>query len=277
MMTFFKNQALRAALVLLVVAILAAPSAAQSRSDDQDQVQHQIERARIYRDAYPLIAEVDLYCAIYVQEADVPELRITAAERGYEKILYSDNDVVFLNKGKQDGVEIGQIYLAVEIGNQIGGFGHLASKRGQVHVIFVEDSRSAARVEKSCGRLMVGNYLVPFEEKESLLGKDLGYEKLAAGNAEAMGTVIYLERDYNQIGSGGWAIVDVGEEAGLQVGQQLTIYKMIREPETLKAREDLPRIGIGNAIVIETGKKTATIKVLSCSDPISIGQQVQSK
>lgn len=272
-----KSRALFAFLMLILLAAFFLPVSAQVVSDDQEQVQHQIERAKIFREAYPVIADVDLYCSLFVYEGDLPDLMITAAEKGYEKAMFSDSDTVFLNKGRNDGLEIGQVFLVVEIGGRIGDFGYLANKRGRAHVVFLEDNRAVARIEKSCGRLTVGNFLLPFEEKETLLGKDIGYEAYAEGVTGPTGSIVYLERDYNQIGSGAWAIIDIGEEAGIQVGQQLTIYKRIRNPQTLAVREDLPQIGVGNSIVIDVGKKTATVKVLSCSDSIVKGQTVQGK
>jgi len=270
----------RALFIGLLTALVAAffvPAPAQVVSDDQEQVQHQIERAKIFREAYPVIAEVDLYCALFVYQGDLPELRITAAEKGYEKMMFSDGDVVFLNKGSQDGLEIGQVFQVVEIGDDLGGFGRLINKRGRAHVVFLEENRAVARIEKSCGRLSVGNYLLPFEEKETLLGKDIGYEAYGAEGSGPSGSIIYLERDYNQLGSGGWAIIDIGEEAGVQIGQQMTIYKRIRNPESLAVREDLPAIGVGNSVIIDVGQKTATIKILSCWDSILKGQTVRGK
>jgi hypothetical protein len=272
-----RNRALFAALMVTLLAAFVVPAPAQVVSDDQEQVQHQIERAKIFREAYPIIAEVDLYCSLFIYEGDVPNLMITAAEKGYEKSMFSDADIVFLNQGRSDGLEIGQVFMVVEIGSQIGDYGHLANRRGRVHIIFLEENRAIARIEKSCGRIAVGNHLVPFEEKETLLGKDIGFEAYAEGVTGPTGTILYLERDYNQLGSGSWAIIDIGEEAGIQVGQQLTIYKRIRNPRTLAVREDLPQIGVGNSVVIDVGKRTATVKVLSCWDSIIKGQTVQVK
>jgi hypothetical protein len=269
------RQALLGLFVCLALAI--SSGTAQTMSEEQEQVQHQIERAKIFREAYPIIADVDLYCSLFVYEGEVPDIMIVGAERGYEKTILSDSDVVYLNKGKNDGLEIGQVLLVVEIGESLGDFGRLANRRGRAHVVFLEDDRALARIEKSCGRLMVGNYLVPFEEKETMLGKDLGYEVYEEGESGPIGSIIYLERDYNQIGSGGWAVIDIGDEAGVQVGQQLTIYKRIRNPKTLKYRDDLPTIGVGSSVVISTGRRTATVKVLSCWDSISMGQMVQVK
>jgi hypothetical protein len=277
MRNILPKRALLGLFVSVALAISFGPASAQTMSGDQEQVQHQIERAKIFREAYPIIAEVDLYCSLFVYEGDLPDLMIVGAEKGYEKTILSDADIVFLNKGKNAGIEVGQVFTVVEIGEQLGGFGRLANKRGRAHVVFLEDERAVARIEKSCGLLMVGNYLVPFEEKETMLGKDLGYEVYAEADSRPIGNIIYLERDYNQIGSGAWAVIDIGNEAGVQVGQQLTIYKRIQNPQTLEYRDDLPRIGVGSSVVISTGMRTATVKILSCWDSITIGQLVQAK
>ncbi len=260
---------LRALIMMVsVLGFVSFLTPTQQVSNDQA-VQHQIEKAKIYREAYPLISETDLYCSIYAYKGELPDLRITAAEKGAEKILLSDSDLFFINKGKKDGLEIGQVFLIVEIGQSLGSYGLLATKQGRGHLIFLEDESGVARVEKACGRVMVGNYLIPFEEKESLLGKDLGFETFSEGDKGAIGTIIYLQTDYNQIGPGSWGIIDIGESSGVQVGQQMTVYKQIRE--------DLPRVGIGNLIVIDTQPETATVKILSCSDSVRKGYQVQAK
>ncbi len=261
------KRALCMALVFFVLSAFFTSAFAQTTLSDQEKVQHQIERARIYRDTYPLISETDLYGSIFVYDTKLPDLRITDAERSDQRVLLNEDDVVFINKGKAEGLEIGQVFLILEIGDKIGNFGYLATKRGRAHVICLEDNRAVARVEKTCGRVMVGNYLVPFEEKEGVLGKDLGFEPFCVGGSGPIGNIIYLERDYIQLGSGGYAIIDIGEDSGIQVGQQMTIYRTIRK--------DLPIQGIGNIVVIETKAKTATIKVLSCSDPIRKGMWVQ--
>ncbi len=264
-------------LVAVVLAAMLGPASAQAKSCDQDQVQHEIERARIFREAYPVIADVDLYCSLFVHEGEYPSLMISGAEKDYEKNVFSDSDIVFLNAGKNAGLEVGQIFLAVEIGERLGDFGYLANRRGRVHVTFLEDDRAVARIEKSCGRLSVGNYLVPFEEKEALLGKDLGYETYPEEDMGPVGSIIYLERDYNQIGPGAWGIIDIGDEDGVQVGQQMTITKRIQDPHSLELRADLPMMGVGSLVVINTSSRTATVKVLSCSDSITTGQTVQGK
>jgi peptidoglycan-associated lipoprotein len=273
------KQALCMALVYFVLSGFFAAAFAQTSLSDQETVQQQIEAAKIYRDTYPLITETDLYGSIFVYEGKLPELRIIEAERSDQKTYLTEDDIVFINKGKADGIEMGQVFQILEVGNKIGNLGYVAIKQGRVNVICLEDNRAVARVEKTFGRVMLGNYLVPFEEKEGILGKDLGYEAFCAPGSGPIGHIIFVDRDYIQIGSGAWAIIDIGEDSGIQVGQQMTVFRAKREDLPVQVYKtktgDLPVQGIGNVVVIDTGAKTATIKVLSCSDSIRKGQWVQ--
>jgi hypothetical protein len=71
------------------------------------------------------------------------------------------------------------------------------------------------------------------------------------------------------IGSGDWALVDLGEEDGIQFGQQLVVYKKAKKKGSLAKM-------IGNLIVINVQTKTSTVKVLSCNNPLRIGDLVQT-
>lgn len=259
----------RLGLMVILILSVVLPGATQTSLEDQEKVQHQIEPAKIYKETYPLISESDLYCSPYIHDAEVPVLRIIGAEREKERNLLSDSDVVYLNMGRNEGLEVGQVFLIVNIGDSFGGYGLLTRRRGRAHVIHLEDSRAVARIEKSCREVRIGDYLLPFEEKESILGKDLGFEAYAEGRQGAVGEFIYLETDFNQVALGYWAIINAGEEAGIQVGQQMTIFRQIKE--------DLPPQGIGNLVVIDTRLKTATVKILSTSDSVRIGHKVVPK
>jgi len=237
------------------------------------EVQNQIEKAKIFRDTYPLIAESDLYCSFFILE-EFPNIKIIAAERALEKTMFSDGDAFYVDKGKDDGLQDNQVWTILEIGDKIKStdlrltLGPLAFKRGRARIIRTEAGRSLAKVERSCGRIMIGSFLTPFEEKEGLLGKDLGFNVLAKEGAET-GRLVYLQNDLDQIGTGNWAIIDMGKAQGIQVGQQLTIFKRFDKNRPLEA--------IGNSVVIDLGTQSATIKILSCKDAARLGYPVQVK
>lgn len=231
--------------------------------------QYQIEKAKIFQETYPIITESDLYCSYFVLENELPSLRVIGAERQNEKILLSDDDILYINGGKKDGLEIGQLFFLVDILAKVNDYGYLACKRGRVRIISCESERSVGRIERACGHVTLGNFLFPYEEREGLIGRDLGFEPYGTVGRGPIGQVIFQENDFVQISSGHWAIINLGREDGLEIGQQLTIYK--------KVNPQAPREAIANAIVIDVSRKTATIRILSAKDAIFKGYEVQAK
>jgi len=252
-----------------VAAALEREPVAEEVEEVEAESEHDIKKAKIYQDIYPLLSDSDLYCSIFIMDNPPPEMIIIGSERGYERTLITDGEVIYVNKGSADGLETGQLFLVFEVGPNVGGYGPVGIKRGRARIIDLEETRASARVENACGPVMKGHYLVPFEERESRLGKDLGYNvpPHRAGGLEA--DVIYLETGFHQIGSGYWGIVNVGEEDGVQVGQQLITF---REEE-----KDAPLYIFGNIVIVETQKRTSTIKVLSCRDVIRMGDFVMTR
>lgn len=225
----------------------------------------QLQRSKIDREIYPLLNDTDLYCSLQVFNQDTPEIRIVGAERGEEKTLLSDGDVIYINKGKQDGLEPGMVFLILNIEGKIPGIGPIAFKKGRARLVALSDSQSSAVLEKSCGGTRIGHFLIPFEPKESIIGKDLGFDIPPFEVEGTKGKLIYLETSL-QIGTGGWALIDIGTESGIQVGQQLIVYR--------KVKEEAPLQVFGNVVVIDVQDTTSTIKVLSCRDAIKNGDLV---
>jgi hypothetical protein len=81
--------------------------------------------------------------------------------------------------------------------------------------------------------------------------------------------LVYLQGNLRQIGSGQWALLDLGAEKGIQVGQQLILYRRLRA--------DLPVQILGNCLVIDVKSRTSTVKVLSCRDVIQKGDLVMER
>jgi len=242
------------------------PSQAQQEQEQEQEQQYQIRKAKIYQQIYALLDEVDLYCSLSIWEDKLPKMKIVGAERENERAMFSDGDVVYLNKGKDDGLEPGQLFLILKIEQNLPGYGRLALKKGRARILSLAANQSIAVLENCCGATRIGNYLVPFEPREGIMGKYLGYDVSPLEANGVKGEVIYLETDFNQIASGHWALINIGAEDGIQVGQQLVLYKRILRDAQLRI--------YGNTVVIDVQSVTATIKVLSCRDVISIGDMI---
>jgi hypothetical protein len=245
------------------------PVRAEPPFQEKPEERYQISRAKIYQELADLINEVDLYCSFFIWENEIPDLRIIGAPRQYEKSMFSDGDTIYLSKGKDGGIEPGQVFWILDLSEQLPGFGTLAFGRGRVRVQFAYDKTSAAVIEHCCGGVREGNCLVPFEEREGMTGKDLGYDFPPVEAEGVRGRVVYDQADLPLLGSYHWALIDIGQEQGIQIGQQLVLYRRIRE--------DLPIVIVGNSVVIDVKSKTSTIKILSCRDVIQKGYLVMER
>ena len=243
----------------------------QEAQDEYQEAQdeYQVQKAKIYQEIYDLLNETDLYCSFFIMDEGVPETKIFGAERAYERVQFNNGDIVYINKGRNDGIEEGQMFQVLEVGEPIHGYGPLVHQRGRVRVVALEENASSARVEKACGPVMVGNYLIPFEEKEGRMGKDLGYNVPPYENNGLRGEILYLRDDYFQAARGAWGLLNLGEVDGIQLGQQLVAYR--------KLYKGTPLFVFGNMVVIDTQKTTCTVKILSSKDALLIGDLVQSR
>jgi hypothetical protein len=244
----------------LVLAILFVGWAGGAASQDLN------EKAKSSRDSYPLIVETDLYCSFFVME-QAPGALVLAPSAG-EKLLLTDTDQFY--GGPVGDWSAGQILQLVELGPDVPGVkGRLVYGRGRAKIVRVESDRFLAQIEKSCGPVRIGNGLLPFEKKAVVLGKDLGYGGTLRSGDVLTGRIIFLPDDHDQVGANSYVLIDRGLEAGLQIGQQLTVFGA---PAGIQS----PR-AVGNAVVISAGKSTATIKILSLKDIIRLGDLVQAK
>jgi hypothetical protein len=201
-----------------------------------------------------LIAETDLTCSFYIRETP-PNIRIASAVRAGEKTGLTEGDLFYADRAsesepfREDG-----LWSVVEWGPRVraqsfsGTLGNAAFPRGLARVVRVENGRAVMKIEKACGPIVAGFYL--------------------QGGETLTGRIVFLESDFVQIARGHWALIDIGAERGLEAGRQLTVFH--REGNT-------PPLAIGNVIVIRTGTRWATVKILASKDPIRAGDLVQVK
>ncbi len=231
--------------------------------------EQELKRAKLYRDVFPLISDSDLYCSFTVVKKVEMDTQIIGSEKERERILIWEGDIFFIDKGGADGLEVGQVFLILETGKKIKKYGRLVFKRGRAQVVEVEDRRASLRLDKACGPVTIGNSLVPFEEKPGFLGRDLGFDIPVEEGEGLQGKIIYAIREHNLISGGQWALIDLGEEEGIQFGQQLVVFRKKSKKEPIKV--------LGNLIVIDVQRNTSTVKILSSKDAIELGDRVQPR
>jgi hypothetical protein len=248
--------------MILLAFFLLSGGGRPSASFGQDQA----AKPKIFRNTYPLVTETDLYCTPFLLEKE-PSLRILEPAAG-ERLLLSDADQFWAGPG--NGIREGQLLQVIEMGADVSALrGRMAYGRGRAKVIRVEGDRFLAQIEKSCGPIRIGNLLLPFEKKDVVLGRDLGFSGTLQGGEVLTGRLVFLADDHNQISAQGYALIDIGRERGIQTGQQLTVFGAPSRDKGARA--------LGNAVVIHVGPATSTIKILSSKDIILLGDLVQIK
>jgi hypothetical protein len=210
------------------------------------------------------ISDTDLYCSFFIMN-ETPALKITGGDGA--RTLFSDGDRVSFNAG--------QLMTVLEIGPDVAGLGRkpspgrLAFQRGRVRILSVEPCLGSARVEIACGPLMTGHVLVPFIEKAKVQVKDMGLDVRARGGDALSGRVLFLEDNAVQIATNQRALIDLGRDDGIEDGRQLTVFS--------QAAPDQPLEASANAVVIDAGRASATVKILTAKVPVHIGDLVQIK
>lgn len=234
----------------------------------------EIRRGKIYLETYPLLTQTDLYCSFFILEGPLPELKIMGAERD-EATLHTNGEVVYLSGGKDQGLGQDQVLLILEAGGKVDhplksqSYGPLFYRRGRVKILFADKDKSAARIEGACGPVTVGCFAIPFEVKKTVEGKDQGFVPYQEPRNLLSGSVIFLIDDLNMASFGNWVLIDLGREAGIRLGQQMTVFR--------PAEKNLPRRSIGNGVVIDVQAKTSTLKLLATGDVVRPGDGVEVK
>jgi hypothetical protein len=252
----------------IVLAVAGLALLGPGRPFAQEAQQTMIQKAKIFDETYQLINESDLNCSFYMHEEGklLPDIQIIGGERMNEKSVFEDGDLIYLNKGAADGLEMGQLFLTVGLRAKIGKLGTVMERHGRARIVRLDDRMASAKVEKGCGTIIVGDFLLPFEEEAGEIGKDLGYGDMDP-NASKRGHVIYIENDFRISASGQWALIDMGRQHCVQIGDQLNIFH--------QTKPNLPREAVASAIIIDVRGATSTIKILGAKDSVDIGNEVQ--
>jgi hypothetical protein len=178
----------------------------------------------------------DIYCTGYITESTLwPESMVIGGERENIQASFSQGDVVFINKGREDGVRSGAVYYIIR---PLGRFKHPYDKKkklgtfvrevGMLRIIQVNEETSTAEVTVSCEMVEMGDLLKPYEEKlapEPRAGQPL---PLHGESSDGISGQIVMARNYQEyVSANDIVFIDLGERQGVKEGDYFTIYHKI--------------------------------------------------
>ncbi len=154
-----------------LVKVETLPSRAPQPQPEQEEDINEVRKAKIFDEIYELLSETDLYCSFNIFEGDDPAIQIIDAEGAHDaRTIFSDGDRMYINQGRQDGIESGQMYqvLSVERRNRVQDesklvyqYGALAKWKGRIRIEHVAETKSTAILEKCCDAVQSGRFLAP--------------------------------------------------------------------------------------------------------------------
>lgn len=186
----------------------------------------------------------NLYCAGYVQKAPFytadrknanrPD-KIVGAYNEQDGYLYSQNNYMYINGGADKGVKLGDLFSVIRPRGEVkshwskkGDLGVYVQELGVVEVVRVKQEVAVVRVKNSCSSMLLGDLVVPFEQRASILYVQRpGLDRFADPSGKATGRII-MARDLREAPTRDDIVyIDLGAEDSAQPGEFVTIFRKL--------------------------------------------------
>jgi hypothetical protein len=197
-------------------------------------------------------------------------LRITGGQDSFVRRIYGPGDLVTINAGVKNGIEVGQEYYVRRL--QVDRRSPASADNpgtvrttGWIKVCAVDEHEelSLASVTHACDTIEVGDYLEPFKlptvptvSKDRPKPERDNYGKVLAGSDRR-----------TSFGKGDYFVINRGSEFGIEVGSQFVLYRDKKMDQNFLYY-------IGEGIATEVKENTATVLVTMSLSAIQKGDYV---
>ena len=197
-------------------------------------------------------------------------LQIVGAQDTMPRELLSKSDLLIINGGTGDGVQIGQRYFV----RRFVGFGeswqtkpaHAIRTAGWIRIVSVNEIAAIASIEYACDGIVKGDYLDPFVAPDVPVDAD---RAVTTGELDftSLGRVFFGDEERRIGGTGEFMLIDRGTDMGVTTGAHFAVFRDLRV-------NDLPLTAIGEATVVATGPTLALVRINEARDAVRSGDFV---
>ncbi len=251
-----------------------------------------------------------VYCSGFVSDQKVPtETYLISGEQSDSKLTFTEGDYVYLNRGADNGVKVGDEYSVLRSVSDplevpwfqwqeklIKAMGTMYEDEGRVKVVKVHPKVSIARIAFSCAYMQRGDIVRPFAERPMPPYKDPGaFDHFAPPSGKPVATLVTMAYFAESGGQNSTVYVNLGAAHGVKVGDYVRFFRqqgtraeaVYKEPDyqfktfgfgSTPARyswNDLPREVLGEGVVINASKNSATVFVTFSSITLYVGDKVE--
>lgn len=209
----------------------------------------------------PIAVGDRVYCAGFISEQPGKvDARIVGSVNEATRSFIARGERVYMNKGQAEGVQVGQIY---HITRPLGKFhhpfkgttsarlpksqyqkkgeflGYYTEEIGFARVLAVGDKFSTLEITETCTEARIGDALNLWEKPT--LPEQRAYtplDPLAVPNGKTNGQIIFARSSRELLSSSDVVIIDLGQQAGVKVGDYFTIYRTQGSEEIVPFRDD---------------------------------------
>jgi len=249
-------------------------------------------------------------CSGFVTDQKVPDgIQLISGEQSNYKITFARGDRVYINRGQDKGVRVGDRFMVVrpeEDATSVQWFkwqsklmkamGTAYKDQGQVRVVNVQPKVSIGEVTFSCGYMQRGDILLPYQDRPAPPFKDPGaFDHFAPVSGKPVAMVV-TGTDFTQLfGKNQTIYVNLGTRQGVKVGDYFRVFRyqgsMAETAPQTKGYQytmygfgsaparyewnDLPREVLGEGIVINVSGNSSTVFLTYSTIEIYAGDYVE--
>jgi hypothetical protein len=202
-------------------------------------------------------------------EPPMMSLHITGGQDSFERRIYGPGDLVTINAGRNNGIEVGQEYFVrrLQQDRRVAALSRetpgTVRTTGWIKIYAIDDEWSLVTVTHACDTIEVGDYLEPFKlpvvptiSKDRPKPERDNYAKVMVGSDRR-----------TSFGKGDYFVINRGSDFGIEVGSQFVLYRDKKMAENFL-------YAIGEAVATEVKENMATVVVTVSLDAIESGDYV---
>jgi hypothetical protein len=248
-------------------------------------------------------------CSGFISDRVPEDIRIISGEQSNLKITFAQGDYVYINRGRDKGVQVGDRFSVVRPTKDpvdvqwfkwqhklIKAMGQFYADAGQLRVVNVQPNVSIAQVGMSCGYMQRGDILRPYVERPSPPFKDASaFDHFAPVSGKRVAMIVAALDNTQLYGKNSTVYVNLGSNQSVRVGDYFRIFRYEgtlaeTSPQTKNYQyemygfgsahakyswKDLPREVIGEGIVINEGPNASTLLITHTSLEVYAGDYVE--
>ena len=204
---------------------------------------------------FPIFEQDSIQCAGFISDDEDEGFQIFESEDTFKvHIAATVGDILYLNRGQEDGIQAGEQYYIRDRVRQVGGHGWLINTTGQLTILAVQRETAIAQITSACRDILKGHYMVPFEPiPVPLVPFQEPVNRQTPETGQNRGKIIASLEDVREIGSlgrGYLVSIDQGENDGVIPGSIFTVFRY--------THSQAPRKVLGELAVLTVHPKTST-------------------